>query len=808
MIGEMLLGSHLWAKLLLQGTGCLAAGLVLSYLLGRRAARAHQVLLATLLAAVLMPGAYLFVKHFELGVLAPPAPVRETMPTREPPAGLAPTERIALGGPLVAQPAYEQPAVGTPASATELATREPIVATVPWRTVFLIGWAVATAILLGRLTLRFILGLRLLIRSEALPDERLDRALDQARARLGLTGAVQVRFSDKVHSPIIWCWARSPVLLVQRTAQQHNDRVDWTGVFCHELAHWKRRDHAGGLLAELLSAALPWHPLLWWARRRLLTLSENACDDWVLAGGRTAVEYAESLLDLSPENQLAFLPTVVGKEKAMKERICRILKERCGDPRVGTCWIVGVSIVALLATAGIAFAQRRPARAESPEARERAELREREQIEKRELALAGRRNVLSRLLDQLVAQAREIEATLREHGDELGEEGHIRRAELEALHQQIKLVERQLHGLDREPERGERPEAARRRPRQADAAAHLEELIRHREELQERARARQRALEGLGDNEDEAARDLEAELSEIRANVRRVEEEMAAAQARRARAERERATEAQERIRREVELARDRTERAREAAVERARRYLEMRLEDETSEARERAEHARNLAQRMRELQMETAAAKGRLEEVGDEDSDEARELRNHVENMNAETAEIEKQLQQLRRPRATATAPRRRREGIESRAAPYQRRQELRPDIEEMERELQLHEEEGRGDTDEAQELRAALRRTRNEMQRAEAVKAAREAARKREEAVSQVARSGRAAEGPQREREGGNEALRRQVEELRGKVDDMHEEMQHLRKMLQQLLERTHHQPTTPPEGEPGES
>ena len=247
----------------------------------------------------------------------------------------------------------------------------------------------------------------------------------------------------------------------------------------------------------------------------------------------------------------------------------------------------------------------------------------------------------------------------------MGEEGHIRRAELEALHQHIELVERQLHGLDREPERGERPVAARRRSRETDAAGHLEELMRHREELEERARARQRALEGLGDNEDEAARDLEAELNEIRANVRRVEEEMATAQARRARAERERAAEAQERIRREVELARDRTERAREAAVERARRYLEMRLEDETSEARERAERARNLAQRLRELKMETAAAKGRLEEVGDEDSDEARELRNHGENMNAETAEIEERLQQLRRPRASATAPRRRREGI-----------------------------------------------------------------------------------------------------------------------------------------------
>ena len=42
--------------------------------------------------------------------------------------------------------------------------------------------------------------------------------------------------------------------------------IDWDGVFCHELAHWSRRDHLSTLAGEILVCALPWNPLAWWSR--------------------------------------------------------------------------------------------------------------------------------------------------------------------------------------------------------------------------------------------------------------------------------------------------------------------------------------------------------------------------------------------------------------------------------------------------------------------------------------------------------------------------------------------------------------
>ena len=62
-------------------------------------------------------------------------------------------------------------------------------------------------------------------------------------------------------------------------------------------------------------AAVPVAPLLWWAKDRLLTLSEQACDDWVLATGQRGEDYADTLLSLAAQRQMAFLPTVIGKEE-------------------------------------------------------------------------------------------------------------------------------------------------------------------------------------------------------------------------------------------------------------------------------------------------------------------------------------------------------------------------------------------------------------------------------------------------------------------------------------------------------------
>jgi beta-lactamase regulating signal transducer with metallopeptidase domain len=145
----------------------------------------------------------------------------------------------------------------------------------------------------------------------------MEEAVRSARAKLGIDREVQVCSSRGVHSPVIWCWKHIPVLLVPGVDGRCDSTIDWTGVLCHELAHWKRRDHISGLLAELAVCIVPWHLLLWWAKSRLTSLSEQACDDWVLATGQPGADYAESLLDLTPVGQMVFVPTVISSKKGL-----------------------------------------------------------------------------------------------------------------------------------------------------------------------------------------------------------------------------------------------------------------------------------------------------------------------------------------------------------------------------------------------------------------------------------------------------------------------------------------------------------
>ena len=356
MIGELFWGEFSLWNCAWQSTIFAVAGLVGSFILRHRSARAHQVLFLAMIAAVIAPMMSTLVKHYELGVfVAEPVVIQPT----------AEDWSIAddLGTSIIPAEDIEPKPVPTEGNST------PVIAgaknaEIPWRSVLLGGWIAASLILAARLLVTFVRGVRLLGRASPLDCERIEQAVHIAKARLGIDKDVKVYSSRGVRSPVIWCWRRRPVLLVPSAAGYSDNEVDWAGVLCHELAHWKRRDHISGLFAELVVCILPWHPLLWWTKSRLISLSEQACDDWVVATGQPGTDYAESLLDLTPGGQMAFVPAVVTSKKGLAARIHRILKDKCGNPRTGAVWALGVSIVTACLTIGIACSQTRPAKTE------------------------------------------------------------------------------------------------------------------------------------------------------------------------------------------------------------------------------------------------------------------------------------------------------------------------------------------------------------------------------------------------------------------------------------------------------------
>jgi len=352
MIRELFLEDlSLWSCLW-QSTLFAVIGLLGSFLLRRRPARASQMLFLAMVAAVIVPTMSVLVKHFELGmftsgpiVLKPEVLNEATATDYEASGAMPPTDiqhEVRMG-------AGESPSVKAGSEG----------ANIPWRKIVLYGWMITTLILLGRLFVAFVSGLCLLRRAQSQGCEQIRRAADSARAKLGITKGLQVLSSRDVHSPVIWCWSLIPVLLVPSDSDHE---VDWEGVICHELAHWKRWDHISGLIAELVVCILPWNLLLWWSKKRMVTLSEQACDDWVVTGGQPCEDYAQSLLDFKPQKQVAFVPAVVTSKKTLAGRIRRILEQKCGNPHGGLCWNLVVAVITLCITVGVAFAQTRALR--------------------------------------------------------------------------------------------------------------------------------------------------------------------------------------------------------------------------------------------------------------------------------------------------------------------------------------------------------------------------------------------------------------------------------------------------------------
>jgi cytohesin len=382
MMRELILRDlSLW-DCLWQGLVFLALGLAAARLLRRRPSRAYAVLLLAMIAAALVPFLSAVVRHGHLGAF-PAAP--------EEASHVLPYPSAPRAGPEV----HVRPALNVSSPVTDVGPGPSLSAPVriPWRMILLSAWLSATLLLMTRLVVMLGYGARLVRQAQRSECEDIQQIAEHTASRLHLATGLQIRASDRIHSPVVWCWTRPPILLVPRAPGR--PEVEWTGVVAHELAHCRRRDHLTGFIAELMASLLPWNPLMWVARRFLIRLGEQACDDWVVASGQSSEDYAESLLRFRPQKQMAFWPAVVSSKSGLAYRIRRILNDACGNPRAGAKWALMLSSAVLSIGLGVAFAQTRPAPSESP-----AKPEEKPTPSLHQAAAAGDRQQVDKLLPE------------------------------------------------------------------------------------------------------------------------------------------------------------------------------------------------------------------------------------------------------------------------------------------------------------------------------------------------------------------------------------------------------------------------
>ncbi|MBL8850721.1 MAG: hypothetical protein JNG89_13660, partial [Planctomycetaceae bacterium] len=133
-------------------------------------------------------------------------------------------------------------------------------------------------------------------RANRITDAAWTGLLDELRGQLQLRRRVSLLELRQPVIPMTWGVVR-PVVIVPQSAQQWPERLR-RFVLLHELAHVKRWDVPFQLLGRLGCAVYWFHPLAWYALRRLRIERELACDDCVVTTGERPSDYAEQLLQI------------------------------------------------------------------------------------------------------------------------------------------------------------------------------------------------------------------------------------------------------------------------------------------------------------------------------------------------------------------------------------------------------------------------------------------------------------------------------------------------------------------------------
>jgi beta-lactamase regulating signal transducer with metallopeptidase domain len=163
--------------------------------------------------------------------------------------------------------------------------------------------ALAAAWLAGSLAWWAVAGLRLARFHRALravrpaPDEVQGRARRLAEV-LGLRRCPGAWLVPAPVSPMLLALGRSPRLLLPAELWGRLDEAQRDALLAHELAHLRRRDHWVRRLELVVLGLYWWHPVAWWARRRLQEAEEECCDAWVVwALPGLAPAYAAALVE-------------------------------------------------------------------------------------------------------------------------------------------------------------------------------------------------------------------------------------------------------------------------------------------------------------------------------------------------------------------------------------------------------------------------------------------------------------------------------------------------------------------------------
>jgi ankyrin repeat protein/beta-lactamase regulating signal transducer with metallopeptidase domain/Tol biopolymer transport system component len=296
---------------------------VAACVLWRRSAHVRYLLWLIVLAKCLVPPLY----------MVPVRVLPETVPERIPPI---------LSGAVWADEHFTFPSPAADTLHHEPRGREPresvLVPPVPetseprlsvWGWLGVLWIAGAGGYLMMNL-LRALRGSRWLRRTRRLPADEVQADLADLLSAYGIQRLPRIWIVEGVGQPFVWGLLRGsiyvpPGFFAIESPQHRRD------VLAHELSHVLRFDPAVNTLQIIVQGLFWFHPLVWWANRRIRQEREKCCDEMAVARlGAKPKDYSTALVATLIQAQESTRPVpslaVAGPVKNIEERIRAMLR--------------------------------------------------------------------------------------------------------------------------------------------------------------------------------------------------------------------------------------------------------------------------------------------------------------------------------------------------------------------------------------------------------------------------------------------------------------------------------------------------
>jgi bla regulator protein blaR1 len=272
-------------------------------------------------------------------------------------AALAPSLTVNVPIPETGRAGRWDPTViaGTPQHASRAAEMQvgttPLGASLSAATVVRMVWAAGTMLFLA--TLAGALWRIRRTRGHGLPWPAGDDTARALATASGVRRQVAVLLHEDVSAPLV-CGLVRPTILLPRDAREWAEH-DLRRAIVHELEHVRRGDWLTQLVARAICAAYWFHPLAWFAWRRLRLECERACDDAVVSRAEHA-DYAEQLVMLAERlsRSRSHPALAMAGRSDLSVRVAALLDVRQQRGRAGRAAVVAIASAAALSVGLIA----------------------------------------------------------------------------------------------------------------------------------------------------------------------------------------------------------------------------------------------------------------------------------------------------------------------------------------------------------------------------------------------------------------------------------------------------------------------